>query len=134
MGSAPVGEGDKTPLPLTLAVIACWYACNILVVLGNKYLLSHTGFNKPVRSPGAWQVLFHRASGAAQVRRARGRARVVAQVFLTLSHMTACVLLGALASLAMPLKPLKSGQQTVKVGLLAFIFCSTILLGNASLQ
>uniref|UniRef100_A0A7S3QMB6 Sugar phosphate transporter domain-containing protein n=1 Tax=Dunaliella tertiolecta TaxID=3047 RepID=A0A7S3QMB6_DUNTE len=88
----------------TISVIIIWYATNILVLLGNKFLLSNTGFRQPV--------------------------------FLTLCHMTACMFLGIIISASgwIPVKPLKSRMQLVKVSILAVIFCSTIVLGNASLK
>jgi hypothetical protein len=51
--------------------------------------------------------------------------------------MTACVILGFLAAQVNPsmaLKPVKSKLQFYKVCFLAVIFCSTIVLGNASLK
>jgi hypothetical protein len=59
---------------------------------------------------------------------------VSTQVFLTLCHMLACVLLGSAATVAMPLRPLKSRAQFLKIAMLAVIFCASILMGNASLQ
>jgi hypothetical protein len=58
------------------------------------------------------------------------------QVFLTLCHMIACFLLGKTIALSgwIPLKRLKSWTQLIKVAVLAGIFCSTIVLGNASLK
>jgi hypothetical protein len=48
--------------------------------------------------------------------------------------MAMCVLMGLCASVAMPLKPMKSQAQFIKVSLLAAIFCASIIFGNASLQ
>lgn len=57
-------------------------------------------------------------------------------VFLTLCHMIACVLIGALVAVTrtLPAKPIKSLAQGFKVVVLAAIFCLTIVLGNASLK
>mmetsp|Transcript_26790 Transcript_26790/g.68228 ORF Transcript_26790/g.68228 Transcript_26790/m.68228 type:complete len:345 (+) Transcript_26790:130-1164(+) len=58
-------------------------------------------------------------------------------VFLTLCHMSACVVMGFVASHIHPslaLKPVRSKQQFYKVCFLAVIFCATIVLGNASLK
>lgn len=93
-----------TGMVFTVCLIAAWYGSNIGVLLLNKYLLSHTSFKFPVT--------------------------------LTLCHMIACVCFGLMVSLSgfMPLKPLRSFQQCLKVAVLALIFCLTIVLGNASLQ
>jgi len=58
------------------------------------------------------------------------------QVFLSLCHMTACLCLGCIISASgwIPIKPLKGRAQLSKVAILAAIFCSTIVMGNASLK
>ena len=88
----------------TVLVVVAWYAANIMLLLLNKFLLSSTKFRQPV--------------------------------FLTLCHMTACVVMGLMISTSgwMPLKPLKSRAQFVKICFLSLIFCGTIVLGNASLK
>ncbi len=53
-----------------------------------------------------------------------------------LCHMSACVGMGFIFSSSgfMPLKPLKSKAQFMKICFLGVIFCATIVLGNASLK
>lgn len=89
---------------LTVLVVLCWYLANIALVLLNKFLLSSTKFRQPV--------------------------------FLSLCHMGACVVMGLAISASgyMPLKPLKSKQQFVKIFVLSVMFCASIVLGNASLE
>ncbi|KAG2484221.1 hypothetical protein HYH03_016956 [Edaphochlamys debaryana] len=89
---------------ITGTAIICWYVSNIGVLLLNKYLLSSTGFDNPV--------------------------------FLTLCHMIACTTIGLVASLSgfLPLKPVKSWQQFMKIVVLAAVFCLTVVLGNMSLN
>lgn len=115
----------------TVVVCFWWYVANIGVLLGNKYLLSNTGFQQPVSRIGGGEPTPPSASSATSL-----RCPPHAQVFLTLCHMVACLLLGAAFSASgwTPLKPLKSRQQLVKVAVLAAIFCATIVLGNASLK
>ncbi|KAJ9528133.1 hypothetical protein QJQ45_005781 [Haematococcus lacustris] len=88
----------------TLLLIGAWYASNILVLLGNKYLLSNHGFHYPV-----FLTLSHMVA------------------------CTALGGIVALSG-AMPLKKIKSRNQFSKVALLAFIFCATIVLGNMSMR
>ncbi|PNH09611.1 putative sugar phosphate/phosphate translocator [Tetrabaena socialis] len=89
---------------VTFLTIVAWYTSNIGVLLLNKYLLSSTGFHHPV--------------------------------FLTLCHMLACTAIGGGASLfrILPMKPVKSWQQFMKIAVLAVVFCLTVVLGNASLK
>ena len=57
-------------------------------------------------------------------------------VFLTLCHMSACVLMGLVISSSgyMPVARVKSRVQLFKIFFLSIIFCGTIVLGNASLK
>ena len=57
-------------------------------------------------------------------------------VFLTLCHMLACSTMSyaVAASRMVPLQPVKSRRQFVKISLLALIFCFTVVLGNISLR
>jgi len=43
-----MSEHTSRSAATTLLVIIIWYATNILVLLGNKFLLSNTGFRQPV--------------------------------------------------------------------------------------
>jgi len=87
-----------------LTLIVFWYTSNILVVLSNKFLLSNYGFKFPV--------------------------------FLTGCHMLACALLGYGVSFLnlTPRQTIQSKWQLLKVTLLAFVFCITVVLGNISLR
>jgi drug/metabolite transporter (DMT)-like permease len=96
--------GSSNSTVTVTLVILAWYSSNIGVLLLNKFLLTHTSFKKPV--------------------------------FLTLCHMCACVLVGGIISLSriLPVKPIKSRPQGIKIGILSCIFCFTIVAANASLR
>ncbi|MEW5308111.1 MAG: hypothetical protein WDW38_000095 [Sanguina aurantia] len=89
---------------MTSLMVAAWYSCNIAMILMNKFMLTSAGFHHPV--------------------------------FLTLCHMSTCAALGGLLSLAKitTLAPIKTSGQMWKVFLLSCIFCTTVVLGNASLR
>eukprot|EP00798_Chlamydomonas_sp_ICE-L_P023644 gene23644-9173_t len=65
-----------------------------------------------------------------------GKAKFREPCFLTLCHMSACVIVCWLVSLTgmLPAKPIKSRVQGLKIFALSLIFCATIVLGNASLK
>jgi len=88
----------------TAFLIVAWYASNIGVLLLNKYLLSVYGFKYPV--------------------------------FLTLCHMVACTLLGVALNYSniVPCQRVSTASQLRKIGLLAFVFCCSIVCGNISLR
>ncbi|GJP45768.1 hypothetical protein CLOM_g5107 [Closterium sp. NIES-68] len=89
----------------TLAIVAAWYISNIGVLLLNKFLLSNYGFKYPI--------------------------------FLTMCHMTACSLFSYIAIVWMkvvPLQPLKSTSQLLKIFALSAVFCFSVVGGNTSLR
>lgn len=89
----------------TVGLVISWYSSNIGVLLLNKYLLSNYGFRFPI--------------------------------FLTMCHMTACSLLSYVAIAWMklvPMQPLRSRLQLVKIAALSFVFCGSVVSGNISLR
>eukprot|EP00249_Psilotum_nudum_P009420 c21925_g1_i1 orf=769-1797(-) len=90
---------------LTVALIGAWYISNIGVLLLNKYVLSNYGFRFPI--------------------------------FLTVCHMTACSLFSYIAVCWMkvvPLQPIRSRSQLLKISALSVIFCASVVCGNISLR
>ncbi|KAG1663112.1 hypothetical protein FOA52_010515 [Chlamydomonas sp. UWO 241] len=89
---------------MTIVMVFLWYTSNIVLLLLNKFLLSSTSFKQPV--------------------------------FLTLCHMVACVMMSAGVAVTgwMPLQPLRSRMQFMKIASLSAVFCFSIVLGNASLR
>lgn len=89
----------------TIGLVSSWYASNIGVLLLNKYLLSNYGFKYPI--------------------------------FLTMCHMTACSLLSYIAIVWMktvPLQTVRSRAQFIKISVLSFVFCASVVSGNVSLR
>eukprot|EP00252_Welwitschia_mirabilis_P011455 TRINITY_DN2570_c0_g2_i3.p1 TRINITY_DN2570_c0_g2~~TRINITY_DN2570_c0_g2_i3.p1 ORF type:complete len:312 (+),score=19.94 TRINITY_DN2570_c0_g2_i3:505-1440(+) len=101
--------GSKLPAVkgrlFTVGLIISWYFSNIGVLLLNKYLLSNYGFRFPI--------------------------------FLTMCHMAACALLSyvGIAWLKMvPMQPIRSRLQFVKIAALSVIFSASVVGGNISLR
>lgn len=89
----------------TVGLVISWYSSNIGVLLLNKYLLSNYGFKFPI--------------------------------FLTMCHMTACSLFSYVAIAWMklvPMQPVRSRLQLVKIAALSFVFCGSVVSGNISLR
>ncbi|XWS56301.1 hypothetical protein CRYUN_Cryun09bG0074200 [Craigia yunnanensis] len=87
------------------SLIILWYSSNIGVLLLNKYLLSNYGFKFPI--------------------------------FLTMRHMSACAFLSCISIVFMklvPLQPIKSRSQILKIATLSVVFCGSIVGGNISLR
>ncbi|KAE9598756.1 hypothetical protein Lal_00022399 [Lupinus albus] len=104
---------EENPVPkmkgsnrfFTTGLVAAWYSSNIGVLLLNKYLLSNYGFKYPI--------------------------------FLTMCHMTACSIFSyvAIAWLkVVPLQPIRSKVQFLKISALSLIFCVSVVFGNVSLR
>ncbi|GAQ80658.1 Nucleotide-sugar transporter family protein [Klebsormidium nitens] len=101
---------EKVPVRIpkgitTLLLIGSWYFSNIGVLLLNKYLLSIYGFKYPI--------------------------------FLTMLHMAACALFSyvAIAWLKIvPMQPIRSRSQFIKICALSVIFCTSVVGGNISLR
>ncbi|XP_022747605.1 UDP-URONIC ACID TRANSPORTER 1-like [Durio zibethinus] len=94
----------KQTLFIALLVIL-WYSSNIGVLLLNKYLLSNYGFKFPI--------------------------------FLTMCHMSACAFLSYISIVFMklvPLQPIKSRPQLLKITTLSVVFCVSVVGGNISLR
>eukprot|EP00270_Netrium_digitus_P001806 TRINITY_DN1200_c0_g1_i1.p1 TRINITY_DN1200_c0_g1~~TRINITY_DN1200_c0_g1_i1.p1 ORF type:complete len:344 (+),score=59.16 TRINITY_DN1200_c0_g1_i1:220-1251(+) len=90
---------------ITLGLIAGWYFSNIGVLLLNKYLLSNYNFKYPI--------------------------------FLTMCHMAACALLSYVAIAWMkivPMQPIRSRMQFLKITALSAVFCFSVVSGNISLR
>ncbi|XP_044507001.1 UDP-URONIC ACID TRANSPORTER 1-like isoform X2 [Mangifera indica] len=88
-----------------LSLVILWYSSNIGVLLLNKYLLSNYGFRFPI--------------------------------FLTMCHMSACAILSyfSIAFLKIvPLQPIKSKSQFLKIATLSTVFCGSVVGGNISLR
>lgn len=104
-GSNPLQPLRLSSGMLTMALVGSWYCSNIGVLLLNKYLLSNYGFRFPI--------------------------------FLTMCHMTACSLFSyvAIAWLKMvPMQPIRSRVQFMKISALSVIFCTSVVNGNISLR
>lgn len=104
-GSNPLQSLRLSSGVLTMALVGSWYCSNIGVLLLNKYLLSNYGFRFPI--------------------------------FLTMCHMTACSLFSyvAIAWLKMvPMQPIRSRVQFMKISALSVIFCTSVVNGNISLR
>lgn len=104
-GSNPLQPLRLSSGVLTMALVGSWYCSNIGVLLLNKYLLSNYGFRFPI--------------------------------FLTMCHMTACSLFSyvAIAWLKMvPMQPIRSRVQFMKISALSVIFCTSVVNGNISLR
>ncbi|XP_038971608.1 probable sugar phosphate/phosphate translocator At1g12500, partial [Phoenix dactylifera] len=89
----------------TALIIGAWYLSNIGVLLLNKYLLSIYGYRYPI--------------------------------FLTTLHMLACSAYSAAAVRwlrLVPLQPVSSRRQLLKIAALSAIFCFSVVCGNTSLR
>ncbi|WOL16268.1 hypothetical protein Cni_G25055 [Canna indica] len=89
----------------TIGLISAWYSSNIGVLLLNKYLLSNYGFKYPI--------------------------------FLTMCHMAACSLFSYIAVAwlkIVPMQPIRSRLQFLKISALSLIFCASVVSGNVSLR
>lgn len=87
------------------SLIILWYSSNIGVLLLNKYLLSNYGFKFPI--------------------------------FLTMCHMSACAFLSYVSIVFLklvPLQPIKSRPQLLKIATLSVVFCCSVVGGNISLR
>ncbi|XP_017976994.1 PREDICTED: probable sugar phosphate/phosphate translocator At5g04160 isoform X1 [Theobroma cacao] len=87
------------------SLVVLWYSSNIGVLLLNKYLLSNYGFKFPI--------------------------------FLTMCHMSACAFLSYISIVFMklvPLQPIKSRPQLLKIATLSVVFCCSVVGGNISLR
>lgn len=84
--------------------MVAWFSSNISLLLMNKFLLSNYGFKQPV--------------------------------FLTVCHMFACVVLSSAFSTTtyVPKQSIQSGQQLLKIAVLATVFALSVVLGNISLK
>lgn len=94
-----------SPSLLTALIVASWYASNIGVLLLNKYLLSIYGYRYPI--------------------------------FLTMLHMLSCAgySYGAIHWLNLvQIQQIQSNRQFLKILALSFIFCFSVVCGNASLK
>lgn len=90
---------------VTVFIIGAWYFSNIGVLLLNKYLLSVYGYRYPV--------------------------------FLTALHMLSCSFYSAAAVRwiqLVPLQPISSRRQLLKIAALSLIFCLSVVCGNTSLR
>eukprot|EP00850_Spirogloea_muscicola_P002593 SM000010S04231 [mRNA] locus=s10:393984:395936:+ [translate_table: standard] len=100
-----MGDKAKGAGMFTFILISSWYASNIGVLLLNKYLLSNYGFKHPI--------------------------------FLTMCHMAACALFSYIAIAWMklvPMQPIRSRMQLLKIATLSIIFCTSVVSGNISLR
>ncbi|XP_039027677.1 UDP-URONIC ACID TRANSPORTER 1-like [Hibiscus syriacus] len=87
------------------SLIILWYSSNIGVLLLNKYLLSNYGFRFPI--------------------------------FLTMCHMSACAFFSYISIVfirLVPLQPIKSRPQFLKIATLSVVFCCSVVGGNVSLR
>ncbi|XVF75758.1 hypothetical protein PTKIN_Ptkin13bG0212900 [Pterospermum kingtungense] len=87
------------------SLIILWYSSNIGVLLLNKFLLSNYGFKFPI--------------------------------FLTMCHMSACAFLSYISIVFLklvPLQPIKSRPQLLKIATLSVVFCGSVVGGNISLR
>lgn len=90
---------------VTAGIVGAWYASNIGVLLLNKYLLSIYGYRYPI--------------------------------FLTTLHMISCAAYSSAAIHWLRLVPaqhIHSRRQLLKILALSFIFCFSVVCGNASLR
>ncbi|WOL13084.1 hypothetical protein Cni_G21853 [Canna indica] len=105
-GDAPGSASSSTTATFATAFfVGLWYLSNIGVLLLNKYLLSIYGFRFPV--------------------------------FLTALHMISCSAYSAAAVRwlrLVPLQPVSSRRQLLKIAALGAIFCFSVVCGNASLR
>ncbi|PKA58016.1 putative sugar phosphate/phosphate translocator [Apostasia shenzhenica] len=102
--SSSSGAGGSSNLT-TAFFIGAWYFSNIGVLLLNKYLLSIYGYRYPI--------------------------------FLTMIHMVSCSLYSAAAVRwlrLVPLQPVSSRRQLLKIAALSGIFCFSVVCGNTSLR
>ncbi|KAG0473129.1 hypothetical protein HPP92_014986 [Vanilla planifolia] len=98
-------DGGASSNLTTVFIIGAWYFSNIGVLLLNKYLLSIYGFRYPI--------------------------------FLTMIHMVSCSLYSFAAVRwlrLVPLQPLSSRRQILKIAALSAIFCFSVVCGNTSLR
>ncbi|XVE61106.1 hypothetical protein DITRI_Ditri06bG0013200 [Diplodiscus trichospermus] len=105
MSSTQQPSSSKKQTLFIASLIILWYSSNIGVLLLNKYLLSNYGFKFPI--------------------------------FLTMCHMSACAFLSYISIVFMklvPLQPIKSRPQLLKISTLSVVFCGSVVGGNISLR
>ncbi|XVE95905.1 hypothetical protein REPUB_Repub02eG0175800 [Reevesia pubescens] len=101
----PSSSSSKKQTLFIASLIILWYSSNIGVLLLNKYLLSNYGFKFPI--------------------------------FLTMCHMSACAFLSYVSIVFLklvPLQPIKSRPQLLKIATLSVVFCASVVGGNISLR
>ncbi|KAB2065997.1 hypothetical protein ERO13_A09G121400v2 [Gossypium hirsutum] len=105
MSSTQQSSSTKKQTLFIASLIILWYSSNIGVLLLNKFLLSNYGFRFPI--------------------------------FLTMCHMSACAFLSYVSIVFMklvPLQPIKSRPQFLKIATLSVVFCGSVVGGNISLR
>ncbi|KAH1090531.1 hypothetical protein J1N35_017788 [Gossypium stocksii] len=105
MSSTQQSPSTKKQTLFIASLIILWYSSNIGVLLLNKFLLSNYGFRFPI--------------------------------FLTMCHMSACAFLSYVSIVFMklvPLQPIKSRPQFLKIATLSVVFCGSVVGGNISLR
>ncbi|XP_039006692.1 UDP-URONIC ACID TRANSPORTER 1 [Hibiscus syriacus] len=105
MSSTQQPSSSKKQTLFISSLIILWYSSNIGVLLLNKYLLSNNGFRFPI--------------------------------FLTMCHMSACAFFSYISIVfikLVPLQPIKSRTQFLKIATLSVVFCCSVVGGNVSLR
>ncbi|KAG4130044.1 hypothetical protein ERO13_D09G117500v2 [Gossypium hirsutum] len=105
MSSTQQSSSTKKQTLFIASLIILWYSSNIGVLLLNKFLLSNYGFRFPI--------------------------------FLTVCHMSACAFLSYVSIVFMklvPLQPIKSRPQFLKIATLSVVLCGSVVGGNISLR
>ncbi|TYH54074.1 hypothetical protein ES332_D09G142800v1 [Gossypium tomentosum] len=105
MSSTQQSSSTKKQTLFIASLIILWYSSNIGVLLLNKFLLSNYGFRFPI--------------------------------FLTMCHMSACAFLSYVSIVFMklvPLQPIKSRPQFLKIATLSVVLCGSVVGGNISLR
>ncbi|TYI10501.1 hypothetical protein ES332_A09G145400v1 [Gossypium tomentosum] len=105
MSSTQQSSSTKKQTLFIASLVILWYSSNIGVLLLNKFLLSNYGFRFPI--------------------------------FLTMCHMSACAFLSYVSIVFMklvPLQPIKSRPQFLKIATLSVVFCGSVVGGNISLR
>nr|KJB35996.1 hypothetical protein B456_006G135900 [Gossypium raimondii] len=98
MSSTQQSSSTKKQTLFIASLIILWYSSNIGVLLLNKFLLSNYGFRFPI--------------------------------FLTMCHMSACAFLSYVSIVFMklvPLQPIKSRPQFLKIATLSVVFCGSVV-------
>ncbi|KAK8651318.1 hypothetical protein V6N13_140925 [Hibiscus sabdariffa] len=105
MSSTQQPSSSKNQTLFIASLIILWYSSNIGVLLLNKFLLSNYGFRFPI--------------------------------FLTMCHMSACAFFSYISIVfikLVPLQPIKSTPQFLKIATLSVVFCCSVVGGNVSLR